>query len=100
MDLKMVKNTIYNKKKDNEIYISNKRVQCEKFYYKRAYKLIYESNVREIVIYGLGACISKAVRTALFITDCLPKLIIGSVETDTIKPVDDYHDNCDNVLFF
>ena len=94
----MVKNSIYKEKiKENEIYISNKRVGYEKFYYKRAYKLIYELNYKEIYIHGLGACINKAVRVALFITDCLPDLIIHNVETDTVALLDDFIDSNNNV---
>jgi len=74
----------------NEIYISNKRNQIEKFYYKRAHQLIYTLNYKEIFISGLGSCVNLAVKVALFIIDAIPSLSIDKIETDTITHVDDY----------
>ena len=56
----------------NEIYISRKRQQVEKFYYKRAYNLIFSQNFKEIFICGLGSCVNLAVKVALFILEALP----------------------------
>jgi DNA-binding protein len=98
-DLKMIKNSVYGgKKKDNEIFISGKRVNYEKFYYKRAFELVHDKNFKEITIYGLGACVNKAVKTALFIADSIPSLTVTNIETDTVNFVDDFVDkNTNNV---
>jgi hypothetical protein len=102
-NLKLIKNKpteSLKKMAKNEIYISRKRQQIEKFYYKRAYNLIFSQNFKEIFICGLGSCVNLAVKVALFILEALPNLSIESIETDSIVHVDDYinEDNDELVL--
>jgi hypothetical protein len=100
-EIKMIKNKVHSvKKQPNEIYISGKRVNYEKFYYKRVYKLIYDDNLKEIHIHGLGACVNKAVRIALFITDCIPSLTVSSIDTSTVNLTDDFIDSNHDVKEF
>jgi hypothetical protein len=74
----------------NEIFISSKRNSPEKFYYKRAYKLFLDDNLKEIFICGLGSCVNKAIKTALFITESISNTSISSVETSTITQTDTF----------
>jgi DNA-binding protein len=77
--------------RENEIYISRKRINFEKFYYERAYELIYHKKYKEVKICGLGACLNKAIKVALKIQEALPNIKIGEIITSTVTHVDDYY---------
>ena len=74
----------------NEIFISSKRNNPEKFYFKRAYKLFHDDNLKEIFICGLGSCVNKAIKTALFITESISNTSVSSIETNTITHTDNF----------
>jgi hypothetical protein len=76
----------------NEIFISSKRTNPEKFYKKRAQKLFHGDNLKEIYICGLGSCVNKAIKTALFISESISKTIIAEIETSTITHIDNFLD--------
>lgn len=84
--------------KPNEIFISRKRKDSniEKFYYKRAYELLYNSSYNEIFICGLGANVNKAINVALFITEALPNTKTDFIQTETINHLDEYINEEDN----
>jgi hypothetical protein len=100
LKLKFVKNKVYSKKiNQNEIFISRKRKNVEKFYYERAYELFYKLGFKEIFIYGLGACVNYAAKLSLHLVENLPNLKIDKIETETINHIDDYKNIDDDRLF-
>ena len=91
--LELIKNKIYSPKNlENEIYISRKRKNIEKFYYKRAEDLFNNLNYKEVYICGLGACVNHAVKIALITVDCIPGTKIENIETKTITHKDEFRD--------
>lgn len=90
---KFEKNKLLTPKKiENEIYISRKRKNIEKFYFERAYELIYDKNFKEIYICGLGSCVNFAVRTALLISNSIPGVKVDKIDTQTVNYLDEYKD--------
>ena len=90
-NLKFIKNKVFsNKIKENEIFISRKRKNLEKFYYSRAHDLIFENNCKEIFVCGLGSCLNYAVSLALLIAENIPQVKIDKIETSSVNHVDDY----------
>jgi hypothetical protein len=91
IQLEQIKNKVYSsKKKENEIYVSRKRKNIEKFYYKRAEELLICKNFKEIFICGLGACLNHAVKISLIVVDCIPNTKIEEIDTKTISHLDEF----------
>jgi hypothetical protein len=70
----------------------NSKGGIEKFYYQRAHFLIFDKHYKEIFICGLGACLNLAVSTALTLCECIPKLKVENISTETVNHFDDYID--------
>ncbi len=98
LNIKFVKNKILPKNnQENEIYISKKRNNIQKFYFERAYELFNKMNYKEIYVCGLGACVNHAVKVALTIIDGLNNISIENVETKSINHTDEYIDTSNDV---
>jgi hypothetical protein len=94
---KFVKTKVHSKKpEENEIFISRKRKyknskgKLEKFYYQRAHYLIFDKHYKELYINGLGSCLNFAVSTALNLCECIPKLQVENISTETVNHSDYY----------
>ena len=101
--MKFKKHKVFTQKQPlNEIFISRKRKNPEKFYSERAYELFNSTNssYKEVYICGLGACTSIAVSASLNLIDISTNLKIEGIETETVEQVDDYVDSINEVNTF
>ena len=97
--LSFKKHKVFSEKKpENEIFISRKRKNPDKFYSDRAFQLFNKLNYKEVYMCGLGACVSLAVSASLNLMDITNDLKIEDITTSTVKHVDDYID-IDNQVF-
>ena len=88
----MLKKKIIRTNPINEIYISRKRKKknIKQFYYSRALELFNNKRYKEIFICGIGACVNEAIKISLFITEAMPSIQLGEINTETINHFDEF----------
>jgi DNA-binding protein len=73
---------------ENDIYVTRKSVQ--KAQIKRARELLEEKRLSNVIIYGLGSQITRAVDLAMKLKEFYGDLVVIRPQTDTVELIDDF----------